>query len=226
MVVHREARCVPKRPNEAWSLDFIHDQLSNGTKFRALTVVDIYSREGLAIEVGHRLKGEHVVEVLNRLVRQRGAPKVLFADNGVQFAARKQDIWDIQHIFNRVCDEHDIKHKLTEVNHPWTNGQVERMNRTIKEATVKRFITIAMSSSAPTCGFSPMLTIMPAASRRYAASHPTNSSIEPGRKSPNASGSTRYTSPGPIHLGQADLRRPHDLAIGFVFGLHPTAEWD
>lgn len=57
MVVHREARCMPKQPNEAWSLDFVHDQLGNGTKFRALTVVDIFSREGLAIEVGQRLKG-------------------------------------------------------------------------------------------------------------------------------------------------------------------------
>lgn len=52
MAVHREARCVPKRPNEAWSLDFIHDQFSNGTKFRALTVVDIFSREGLASRWG------------------------------------------------------------------------------------------------------------------------------------------------------------------------------
>ncbi len=52
MVVHREARCVPKHPNEAWSLNFVRDQLSQGTKFRALTVVDIWSREGLAIEVG------------------------------------------------------------------------------------------------------------------------------------------------------------------------------
>ena len=75
-------RCRPQRPNEAWSLDFIHDELSNGKKFRALTVVDVFSREGLAIEVGHRLRGEHVVDVLNRLVRSRGAPKYLFADNG------------------------------------------------------------------------------------------------------------------------------------------------
>ncbi len=68
MAVHREARCQPQRPNEAWSLDFIHDELSNGKKFRALTVVDIFTREGLATEVGHRLRGEHVVGVLNRLV--------------------------------------------------------------------------------------------------------------------------------------------------------------
>jgi transposase InsO family protein len=58
---------------------------------------------------------------------------------GVQFTRRKQDIWDFQHIFDRVCDEHGIEHRLTRVNHPWTNGQVERMNRTIKDATVKRY---------------------------------------------------------------------------------------
>ena len=52
---------------------------------------------------------------------------------------RKQDIWDGRHIFDRVCDKHGIEHRLTKVNHPWTNGQVERMNRTIKDATVKRY---------------------------------------------------------------------------------------
>jgi transposase InsO family protein len=62
----------------------------------------------------------------------------VLTDNGVQFTPRKQDIWDIQHIF-RVCDEHGIEHRLTKVNHPWTNGQGERMNRTIKDATVKRY---------------------------------------------------------------------------------------
>ena len=41
--------------------------------------------------------------------------------------------------YNLVCHEHDIEHRLTKINHPWTNGQVERMNRTIKEATVKRY---------------------------------------------------------------------------------------
>jgi transposase InsO family protein len=43
------------------------------------------------------------------------------------------------HMFDMRCRENDIEHRLTKVKHPWTNGQVERMNRTIKEATVKRF---------------------------------------------------------------------------------------
>jgi transposase InsO family protein len=64
---------------------------------------------------------------------------MVLTDSGVQFTARKQDIWDGQHIFDRVCDEHGIQHRVTKVNHPWTNGQVERMNRTIKDATVRRY---------------------------------------------------------------------------------------
>jgi transposase InsO family protein len=43
------------------------------------------------------------------------------------------------HMFDRICREHGIEHRLTKPNHPWTNGQVERMNRTLKEATVRRY---------------------------------------------------------------------------------------
>jgi len=64
---------------------------------------------------------------------------IVLTDNGIQFTSRKRDIWDSQHIFDRLCAEHAIEHRLTKVNHPWTNGQVERMNRTIKDATVKRY---------------------------------------------------------------------------------------
>jgi transposase-like protein len=58
---------------------------------------------------------------------------------GIQFTHRACDRYAFEHIFDRVCREHGIEHRLTKVKHPWTNGQVERMNRTIKEATVKRF---------------------------------------------------------------------------------------
>jgi len=63
----------------------------------------------------------------------------VLTDNGIQFTHRKGDAFAMEHIFNRVCREHGIEHRLTKVKHPWTNGQVERMNRTIKDATVKRF---------------------------------------------------------------------------------------
>jgi transposase InsO family protein len=63
----------------------------------------------------------------------------VLTDNGIQFTNRKRDIYAFNHIFDRVCHEHGIDHRLTKTNHPWTNGQVERMNRTLKEATVKTY---------------------------------------------------------------------------------------
>ena len=63
----------------------------------------------------------------------------ILTDNGIQFAKREgtEAYWDIP--FDRLCKAMKIEHRLTKINHPWTNGQVERMNRTIKEATVKRY---------------------------------------------------------------------------------------
>lgn len=63
----------------------------------------------------------------------------VLTDNGIQFTDRKTDRLSFEHIFDRVCRENGIGHRLTKVNHPWTNGQVERMNRTLKDATVKRY---------------------------------------------------------------------------------------
>ncbi len=68
----------------------------------------------------------------------------VLTDNGIQFADlpknRKGPTAMLRgHPFDRVCQRHQIEHRLTKPNHPWTNGQVERMNRTIKEATVKRY---------------------------------------------------------------------------------------
>jgi transposase InsO family protein len=68
----------------------------------------------------------------------------VLTDNGIQFADRPRNRQGPTarfrgHPFDRVCWGHRIEHRLTKPNHPWTNGQGERMNRTIKEATVKRF---------------------------------------------------------------------------------------
>lgn len=92
MAVHREARCQPKRPNQAWSMDFVHDNLANGSKLRLLTVIDVFTRECLAIEIGARLRGEHVASVLNRLVYLRGKPETVFCDNGAEFTGQIVDL--------------------------------------------------------------------------------------------------------------------------------------
>ena len=68
----------------------------------------------------------------------------MLTDNGIQFADLPKNRGGLTarwrgHPFDRTCYRHGIDHRLTKPNHPWTNGQVERMNRTIKEATVKRY---------------------------------------------------------------------------------------
>jgi len=64
--------------------------------------------------------------------------KVL-TDNGTQFGNMPPQVYAWRPIFDRVCDEHGIEHRFTKPAHPWTNGQVERFNRTLKEATVRRY---------------------------------------------------------------------------------------
>ncbi len=66
----------------------------------------------------------------------------ILTDNGIQFAEQSRNrntAWSRQMRFDMICEANDIEHRLTKPNHPWNNCQVERMNRTIKEATVKRF---------------------------------------------------------------------------------------
>jgi len=69
---------------------------------------------------------------------------IVLTDNGVQFTyppryADGPTAAFMTHMFDMRCRENGIEHRLTKIKHPWTNGQVERMNRTIKEATVKRY---------------------------------------------------------------------------------------
>jgi putative transposase len=97
MSVTRRERYVPRRVNQAWSMDFVSDQLVDGRRIRALTIVDVFSREALAIEVGHRMRAENVVEVCNRLVARRGKPKRVFVDNGSEFSGRMFDLWAYHH---------------------------------------------------------------------------------------------------------------------------------
>jgi transposase-like protein len=63
----------------------------------------------------------------------------VLTDNGIQFTNRQDQKYALVHIFERVCKANNIEHRKTKVKHPWTNGQVERMNRTLKEATVNTF---------------------------------------------------------------------------------------
>lgn len=84
---------APSAPNEMWSMDFVTDSIVTGRRFRALAIVDQYSRECPAIEVDTSLGGARVVAVLDRLAEIRGLPRTITIDNGPEFAGRCLDEW-------------------------------------------------------------------------------------------------------------------------------------
>ena len=85
---HRVERPAVGALNECWSMDFVCDSLFNGRRFRALTIVDNFSRECLAIEAGVSIRGEDVVEIMDRLVLERAVPDRIQCDNGSEFISK------------------------------------------------------------------------------------------------------------------------------------------
>ncbi len=97
VAVARRPLVPATRPNERWSLDFVADRFGTDRRFRALTIVDDFTREALAIEVDTSLPGARVCRVLDRLALTRGLPATLVTDNGPEFAGRALDVWAYRH---------------------------------------------------------------------------------------------------------------------------------
>lgn len=115
----RQPRMQSHAPNQVWSMDFVSDALFDGRRLRALTVIDHFTRECLAIEVGQSLKGEDVAAVMARLIATRGVPKSIKVDNGSEFAGRVMDRW---------AYEHRIELDFSRPGRPTDNASVESFN--------------------------------------------------------------------------------------------------
>ena len=83
----RAPMLIPLKPNERWSLDFVSDQLTDGRRFRILTVVDDCTRECLALVADTSLGGVRVARELDQLIAARGKPKMIVSDNGSEFTS-------------------------------------------------------------------------------------------------------------------------------------------
>jgi len=95
--VHRERRRPAQGQNEIWSMDFVADQLADAQRFRALTVIHLFTRECLAIDVGQGLTGCDVAATLERLRFERGLPQRIYCDNGPEFVSAAMDLWAYTH---------------------------------------------------------------------------------------------------------------------------------
>jgi len=92
--MHRLDRPQLNHPNQCWSMDFVHDQLFDGRKFRALTIVDNFSRYCYAIQVAKSFKGMTVVQTMEQLkVFHNSVPGRIQVDNGSEFISKDFDRW-------------------------------------------------------------------------------------------------------------------------------------
>lgn len=87
---------LPTRADEVWTMDYTHDELASGRKFRTLNLMDGYTREALQIEPDTSLPGLRVVRVLEGLREKRGTPAAIQVDNGTEFTSRVVDQWAYQ----------------------------------------------------------------------------------------------------------------------------------
>lgn len=111
--------------NECWSMDFVSDQLFDGSRFRALTIVDNFSRECLAIHAGKSLKGSDVVQVMERISDQgRELPCRIQVDNGSEFISRELDKW---------AYDHKVKLDFSRPGKPTDNPFIESFNGSLRD---------------------------------------------------------------------------------------------
>ena len=83
------------KPNERWAMDFVSDRFANGHRFRVLTIVDLYTRQCLALYVDRSISGKKVAEALDGVVTLRGAPESITVDNGTEFVSRAMESWSV-----------------------------------------------------------------------------------------------------------------------------------
>jgi len=111
-------------PNHVWTYDFVKDRCLSGTPLRLLTVMDEFTREGLAIAVRRTFPARQVMVVLARLFEQHGVPAYLRSDNGPEFVALAVRGW---------LHTQQVQTLYIDPGCPWQNGFEERFNGTVRD---------------------------------------------------------------------------------------------
>ncbi len=124
--------CVVKKaeyPNHVWTYDFMSDQTENGRKLKLLTVLDEFTRESPAVEVGRSIRAKDVILVLEYLFMVRGQPEFIRSDNGPEFIANAIKKW---------LKKRRVETLYIEPGSPWENGYVESFNGKLRDEILNR----------------------------------------------------------------------------------------
>jgi transposase InsO family protein len=113
-----------RQKNQVWAWDFIFDRTSNGRSLKWLSIVDEYTRECLALEVGRTMTARDVIDVLMELVQTRGIPQHIRSDNGPEFIATAIRWW---------LGKSGIGTLYIEPGSPWENGYAESFHARLRD---------------------------------------------------------------------------------------------
>jgi putative transposase len=122
-------------PSHVWAYDFVEDRDSHDNVLRILTVMDEFTREGLAIDVDMTSSAERVITVLTQLVARHGAPDYLRSDNGSEFVAFAVQAWLAQRQITTLYIEPGC---------PWQNGKDERFNGTVRDECLNMHLFVSV----------------------------------------------------------------------------------
>lgn len=121
-----------------WSWDFVHDTTMKGGSLRMLNIIDEYTRECLCIHVDRRLNAAKVKDVMERLVREHGAPKFVRSDNGAEFIEQGLRDW---------LKSKQIDTLYIEPGSPWQNGYIESFNARLREECLNRELLYTLTEA-------------------------------------------------------------------------------
>ncbi len=112
------------RPNQRWSVDFLHDTLANGRQIRVMTLIDDYTREALAVEVDFSLPTLRVLRAFDLIGWERGLPQTIRFDHGPEFTSLAMLKWGA---------EHQVELHFIDPGKPTQNGLVESFNGRVRD---------------------------------------------------------------------------------------------
>lgn len=114
----------PEKMNEQWAMDFLHDALSSGRRFRVLAILDTHTRECLRVEIATSIRGQRVAEVLSQVGSVRGLPERIVIDHGPEFISNALDAW---------AYERGIKLHFIRPGKPVDNAFIESFNGRLRD---------------------------------------------------------------------------------------------
>jgi putative transposase len=127
----RQLLMAPEELNQVWALDFMHDTLYDGRKFRLLNVIDEGNREALRIECDSSIPSTRLLRVLNELIDFYDKPKAIRMDNGPEMTSAKFVSW---------AEQHGIELRYTQPGKPKQNAFVEQFNRSVRQEVLNAWL--------------------------------------------------------------------------------------